>query len=45
MKYLVRFFNRTSSVNDVNVKKMNFKRSFNTSWGLEMAEFLSLIPV
>ena len=36
MKYFVRFFNRTSSVNNMNVKKMNFKRSFNASWGLEL---------
>ena len=30
------FFNRTSSVNDMNVKKMNFKKGFNASWGLEL---------
>ena len=36
MKYFIRFFNRTSSVNDMNVKKMNFIRSFNASWGLEV---------
>ena len=36
MKYFVRFFNRTSSVNDMNVKKMNFKKGFNASWGLEL---------
>ena len=31
------YFDRTSSVNDMNVKKMNFKKGFfNASWGLEL---------
>ena len=31
------YFDRTSSVNDMNVKKMNFKKVFfNASWGLEL---------
>ena len=33
------YFDRTSSVNDMNVKKMNFKKGFffNASWGLELS--------